>query len=80
MAQAVEEWYRQMPIITRSYLTAAFVTTIGCTLEVQRVESPDLFNLQGLIFSIMMYSLMCCGVHGLILISSLNLISFFGSL
>jgi hypothetical protein len=34
MAQAVEEWYRQMPIITRSYLTAAVVTTVGCTLEV----------------------------------------------
>jgi hypothetical protein len=36
MAQAVEEWYRQMPIITRSYLTAAVVTTVGCTLEVPR--------------------------------------------
>ena len=34
MAQAVEEWYRQMPIITRSYLTAAVVTTVGCTLDV----------------------------------------------
>ncbi|AQK61556.1 derlin2 [Zea mays] len=34
MAQAVEEWYRQMPIITRSYLTAAVVTTVGCTLEI----------------------------------------------
>ena len=34
MAQAVEEWYKQMPIITRSYLTAAIVTTIGCSLEV----------------------------------------------
>lgn len=34
MAQAVEDWYKQMPIITRSYLTAAVVTTIGCTLEV----------------------------------------------
>lgn len=34
MAQAVEEWYKQMPIITRSYLTAAIVTTIGCSLDV----------------------------------------------
>ena len=34
MAQAVEEWYKQMPIITRSYLTAAVVTTVGCSLEV----------------------------------------------
>lgn len=34
MAQAVEEWYKQMPIITRSYLTAAIITTIGCSLEV----------------------------------------------
>ncbi|KAF8762375.1 hypothetical protein HU200_009555 [Digitaria exilis] len=41
MAQAVEEWYRQMPIITRSYLTAAVVTTVGCTLEVPPA-SPDL--------------------------------------
>nr|GMD11395.1 derlin-2.2 [Ipomoea batatas] len=34
MAQAVEEWYKQMPVITRSYLTAAVVTTIGCSLEI----------------------------------------------
>nr|DAD20529.1 TPA_asm: hypothetical protein HUJ06_021992 [Nelumbo nucifera] len=34
MAQAVEEWYKQMPIITRSYLTAAIVTTVGCSLEI----------------------------------------------
>jgi hypothetical protein len=34
MAQAVEDWYRQMPIITRSYVTAAVVTTIGCSLDV----------------------------------------------
>ncbi|WVY93118.1 hypothetical protein V8G54_032206 [Vigna mungo] len=34
MAQAVEEWYKQMPVITRSYLTAAVVTTIGCSLDV----------------------------------------------
>jgi hypothetical protein len=34
MAQAVEDWYKQMPIITRSYVTAAVVTTIGCSLDV----------------------------------------------
>ncbi|KAE8735004.1 Derlin-2.2 [Hibiscus syriacus] len=34
MAQAVEEWYKQMPIITRSYLTAVVVTTVGCSLEI----------------------------------------------
>ncbi|XP_049933926.1 derlin-2.2-like [Nymphaea colorata] len=34
MAQAVEDWYKQMPIITRSYLTAAIVTTVGCSLEI----------------------------------------------
>ncbi|CAI0468257.1 unnamed protein product [Linum tenue] len=34
MAQAVEEWYKQMPVITRSYLTAAIVTTIGCSLDI----------------------------------------------
>lgn len=34
MAQAVEEWYKQMPIITRSYLTAAIVTTVSCTLDI----------------------------------------------
>ncbi|KAL9285686.1 putative derlin [Arabidopsis thaliana] len=35
MAQAVEEWYKQMPIITRSYLTAAVITTVGCSLDVR---------------------------------------------
>uniref|UniRef100_A0A6N2N5P0 Derlin n=2 Tax=Salix viminalis TaxID=40686 RepID=A0A6N2N5P0_SALVM len=34
MAQAVEDWYKQMPIITRSYVTAAVVTTIGCSLDI----------------------------------------------
>ncbi|KAG0480279.1 hypothetical protein HPP92_011137 [Vanilla planifolia] len=34
MAQALEEWYKQMPIITRSYLTAAVVTTVGCSLDI----------------------------------------------
>ncbi|CAN6690102.1 unnamed protein product [Malus baccata var. baccata] len=34
MAQAVEEWYKQMPVITRSYLTAAVLTNIGCTLDI----------------------------------------------
>jgi len=39
MAQAVEEWYKQMPVITRSYLTAAVVTTIGCSLDVKHLSS-----------------------------------------
>ncbi|CAD5177761.1 derlin-2.2-like [Musa acuminata AAA Group] len=34
MAQAVEEWYQQMPLITRSYLTAAVATTLGCSIEI----------------------------------------------
>ncbi|TYH13982.1 hypothetical protein ES288_A06G182200v1 [Gossypium darwinii] len=34
MAQAIEEWYKQMPVITRSYLTAAVAITIGCSLEI----------------------------------------------
>eukprot|EP00245_Coleochaete_scutata_P007199 TRINITY_DN22324_c0_g1_i1.p1 TRINITY_DN22324_c0_g1~~TRINITY_DN22324_c0_g1_i1.p1 ORF type:complete len:239 (-),score=34.36 TRINITY_DN22324_c0_g1_i1:763-1479(-) len=34
MAQNVEDWYKQMPIITRSYVTLAFVTTAGCSLDV----------------------------------------------
>ncbi|CAN0912655.1 DER2.2 [Linum grandiflorum] len=34
MAQAVEEWYKQMPVVTRSYLTAAVVTSIGCSLDI----------------------------------------------
>ncbi|KAL6507169.1 hypothetical protein OROHE_022068 [Orobanche hederae] len=34
MAQAVEEWYKQIPIITRSYLTVAIFTTIGCSLDI----------------------------------------------
>ncbi|XP_052183419.1 derlin-2.2 isoform X2 [Diospyros lotus] len=34
MAQAVEEWYKQMPIITRSYLTAAVITTVACSLDI----------------------------------------------
>ncbi|CAA3009347.1 derlin- [Olea europaea subsp. europaea] len=41
MAQAVEEWYKQMPIITRTYLTAAIVTTIGCSLEI--ISPYDLY-------------------------------------
>uniref|UniRef100_A0A7N0TS49 Derlin n=2 Tax=Kalanchoe fedtschenkoi TaxID=63787 RepID=A0A7N0TS49_KALFE len=34
MAQALEEWYKQMPVVTRTYLTATIVTTIGCSLEI----------------------------------------------
>ncbi|KAL3627522.1 hypothetical protein CASFOL_028885 [Castilleja foliolosa] len=41
MAQAVEEWYKQMPIITRTYLTAAIVTTIGFSLDI--ISPYDLY-------------------------------------
>eukprot|EP00262_Sarcandra_glabra_P010759 TRINITY_DN26181_c0_g1_i1.p1 TRINITY_DN26181_c0_g1~~TRINITY_DN26181_c0_g1_i1.p1 ORF type:complete len:272 (-),score=17.97 TRINITY_DN26181_c0_g1_i1:214-948(-) len=34
MAQAIEEWYKQMPVITRSYLTASIITSVGCSLEI----------------------------------------------
>jgi hypothetical protein len=30
-----------MPIITRSYLTAAVVTTVGCTLDVPALPLPS---------------------------------------
>ena len=33
MAISIEEWYKQMPIVTRTYLTLAFLTTVGCALE-----------------------------------------------
>jgi Derlin-2/3 len=29
----LEQWYRQMPVVTRSYLTLSFLTTAGCALE-----------------------------------------------
>eukprot|EP00958_Prasinococcus_capsulatus_P013453 scaffold1388_cov390-Prasinococcus_capsulatus_cf.AAC.3 len=34
MAQNIEEWYKQMPVITRSYLTLSFLTTAGCALDI----------------------------------------------
>jgi len=34
MAQTIEDWYKQMPIITRSYLTLSFLTTAGIALDV----------------------------------------------
>lgn len=33
MAVSLEEWYKQMPVVTRTYLTLAFLTTVGCALE-----------------------------------------------
>jgi Derlin-2/3 len=33
MPMTLEQWYRQMPIVTRSYLTLSFLTTAGCALE-----------------------------------------------
>ena len=45
MAQSIEEWYKEMPIVTRTYLTLAFATTVLCSLD---VISPFTvyFNLQ----------------------------------
>mmetsp|Transcript_42054 Transcript_42054/g.50980 ORF Transcript_42054/g.50980 Transcript_42054/m.50980 type:complete len:233 (+) Transcript_42054:401-1099(+) len=34
MATTLEDWYKQMPIITRSYLTLSFLTTASCALEI----------------------------------------------
>jgi hypothetical protein len=56
MAQAVEEWYKQMPVITRSYLTAAVVTTIGCSLEVYSISSQFFFPI--LILGFLIYLLL----------------------
>jgi hypothetical protein len=35
MAQTVEEWYKSMPVVTRTYLTLAFLTTAACALDVR---------------------------------------------
>merc|ERR1712188_291706 len=45
MAQSIEDWYKEMPIVTRTYLTLAFATTVLCSLD---VISPFTvyFNLQ----------------------------------
>eukprot|EP01026_Neomeris_dumetosa_P022783 TRINITY_DN1963_c0_g1_i3.p1 TRINITY_DN1963_c0_g1~~TRINITY_DN1963_c0_g1_i3.p1 ORF type:complete len:272 (-),score=25.18 TRINITY_DN1963_c0_g1_i3:280-1095(-) len=34
MAQNIEEWYKQLPIITRCYATLSVVTTGACALEI----------------------------------------------
>lgn len=34
MVVSLEEWYKQMPIVTRTYLTLAFLTTVACALEI----------------------------------------------
>lgn len=31
---SVEDWYKQLPIVTRTYVTLAFLTTAGCALEI----------------------------------------------
>ena len=36
MAQTVEEWYKAMPVVTRTYLTVSFFTTAACALDVRR--------------------------------------------
>jgi hypothetical protein len=35
MAQSIEEWYKSMPVVTRTYLTVAFLTTAACALDVR---------------------------------------------
>ncbi len=34
MADNVLQWYRETPVVTRTYLTLAFITTAGCALEI----------------------------------------------
>lgn len=34
MVQTLEEWYRETPVITRTYLTASFVLTACCALDI----------------------------------------------
>lgn len=34
MAMRIEDWYKQIPVITRSYVTLSFLATVGCSLEV----------------------------------------------
>ncbi|GIL84165.1 hypothetical protein Vretimale_15817 [Volvox reticuliferus] len=31
---AIEEWYKSLPVVTRAYITMAFLTTAGCTMEI----------------------------------------------
>ena len=44
LTQSVEEWYKQLPIVTRTYVTLAFITTAGCALEVSStcIHAPAL--------------------------------------
>eukprot|EP00951_Prasinocladus_malaysianus_P013907 scaffold105803_cov37-Prasinocladus_malaysianus.AAC.1 len=32
--QSVEEWYKELPPITRSYVTLSFLTTAGCAMDI----------------------------------------------
>lgn len=34
MPNTLEEWYKQMPVVTRTYLTLSFLTTASCALEI----------------------------------------------
>ena len=38
MAQTVEEWYKAMPVVTRTYLTVSFFTTAACALDVRHAS------------------------------------------
>lgn len=31
---SIEEWYKSLPIVTRTYVTMSFLTTAGCALEI----------------------------------------------
>lgn len=31
---SVEDWYKQLPVVTRGYVTFSFLTTAGCALEI----------------------------------------------
>eukprot|EP00164_Ancoracysta_twista_P001070 GFYU01001397.1.p1 GENE.GFYU01001397.1~~GFYU01001397.1.p1 ORF type:complete len:261 (-),score=36.40 GFYU01001397.1:221-1003(-) len=33
MATSLEEWFRQVPVVTRTYLVISFLTTIACALD-----------------------------------------------
>jgi len=35
MPQSLEEWYRSTPVVTRTYLTLAFLITAACALDVR---------------------------------------------
>lgn len=69
MAQVVEDWYKQMPVITRSYITLSVLTTVGCALEVRLQEHHTL--VMTLLFSRFYQCPIYVGVAGYISLSHL---------